>query len=57
VKVRLLEGRYQDGEPFANVVGDVIDVDADEARRLIEAGSAEPVARKQSDQRETRTAA
>lgn len=56
MKVRLLEGRYQDGEPFAHTVGDVVDVDADEARRLIEAGSAEPVARKQTDQRETRAA-
>jgi len=56
VKIRLLEGRYQDGEPFAHMTGDVVDVDADEARRLIEAGSAEPVAVKQAQKRETRTA-
>lgn len=57
MKVRLLEGRYADGEPFAHQAGDEIDVSAEEGKRLIEAGSAEPVGQKQADKRETRTAA
>jgi hypothetical protein len=36
--------------------GDVVTVDDEEAVRLIEAGSAEPVAVKQHEKRETRAA-
>ena len=57
MKVRLLEGRYADGEAFAAVAGDIVDVDADEGRRLIEAGSAEPVKQTQVEKRETRSVA
>jgi len=56
VKVRLLEGRYVDGDAFAQQAGEVVDVDAAEGARLIEAGSAEPVAQKQAEKRETRAA-
>ncbi len=48
MKVRLLEDA-EERRP-----GTVVDVDEAEAKRLLESGAAEPVAEKQTDQRETR---
>lgn len=53
MKIRLLTGRFSEKDG-AQSPGDVITVPDEEARRLFEAGSAEPVARKAPDERETR---
>jgi hypothetical protein len=55
IKVRLLTSRADELESW--VAGDEITVAADEAKALIDRGDAEPVARKQADQRETRASA
>lgn len=56
MEVKLLEGRYDDSltEYVHQKPGDVITVSDDEGARLIEAGSAEAVALKPSQRRETR---
>lgn len=53
MRVRLLTGRIT-GEGEVSAPGDELDLPDEEARRLLEAGDAEPVARKRVDQRETR---
>lgn len=52
MKVRLLTSRA--GVNFADNVGDVIDVDAGEAQRMIESGQAEPVAETRTKRAEKR---
>jgi hypothetical protein len=52
MKVRLLTDRAQ--PTLRQRRGTEIDVDKDEARRLIESGAAEPIAEKRADKRETR---
>jgi len=42
VKVKLLVSRA--GESFSNIAGDVVEVEAAEAKRMFEAEQAEPVA-------------
>lgn len=54
MRVRLLTGRATETESWEP--GEEIDVPDDEAKRLLENGSAEPVARKPADKRETRSA-
>ena len=54
VKVRLLVSRAGDG--FAQNQGDVIEVDKDEAKRMLEAGQCEPVAQKRAERAEKRPA-
>ena len=51
MKVKLLISRA--GLSFTQSVGDVVDVGEDEAKRLIEAGKAEPVAEKRKVQKAT----
>lgn len=52
MKVKLLVSRA--GVDFAQGVGDVIDVENDEAKRLLESGQAEPVAEKRAAKAEKR---
>ncbi|HVL52828.1 MAG TPA: hypothetical protein VM344_01050 [Vitreimonas sp.] len=52
MKVRLLTSRVTETHVWRR--GDEINVDADEARRLIESGAAEPVAVKKRDRAEQR---
>lgn len=53
MKVKLLTSRA--GIDFAQDAGDVIEVSNDEAKRLLESGQAEPVAKKASDKAEKRS--
>lgn len=56
MKVKLLVSRAgtRDGETFSESVGDVVDLPSDEAKRLLEAGQAEPVAKKRVQKAEKR---
>lgn len=53
MKVRLTTGRA-DGEGNSWEPGDEIEVPDDEAKRLLESGSAEPIAKRKRDLAETR---
>jgi len=48
-------GTYPDGWSYRYVKGEWADLDATDAKTLVEAGVARPVARKTEDSRETRT--
>jgi hypothetical protein len=57
MRIRLLTGRATNDGREAWSPGDELELPDDEARKLIEQGSAEPVAMKGSDRRETRPSA
>jgi len=56
MKVKLLVSRAgtRDGESFSESAGEVVEVPNDEAKRLLEAGQAEPVAKKRAQRAEKR---
>ena len=57
MKVRLKTSRagYRDGAAFSEKIGQEIEVTSERAKRLIDAGQAEPVAQKKSQRAEKRT--
>jgi len=57
MKVRLKVSRagYRDGDMFTENAGDEVEVSSEEAKRLLESGQAEVIAKKKVARSETRT--